>query len=29
VFNAERPFLILVRDHPPGAVLFAGQVTSL
>ena len=28
VFNADRPFLILVRDNPTGAVLFAGQVTS-
>jgi serpin B len=27
-FNAERPFLMLVRDNPTGAVLFAGQVTS-
>jgi serpin B len=28
VFTADRPFLILVRDNPTGAVLFAGQVTS-
>jgi serpin B len=28
VFNADRPFLFLVRDNPTGAVLFAGQVTS-
>jgi serpin B len=28
VFNADRPFLVLVRDNPTGAVLFAGQVTS-
>ena len=28
VFNADRPFLILVRDNPTGAVLFVGQVTS-
>ena len=28
VFNADRPFLILVRDKPTGAVLFAGQVMS-
>jgi serpin B len=28
VFNADRPFWVLVRDHPTGAVLFAGQVTS-
>jgi len=28
VFNADRPFVVLVRDNPTGAVLFAGQVTS-
>jgi serpin B len=28
VFNADRPFLILVRDNPTGALLFVGQVTN-
>jgi len=28
VFTADRPFVMLVRDKPTGAVLFVGQVTS-
>lgn len=27
-FKAERPFLIVIRDNPTGAVLFVGQVMS-
>ncbi len=27
-FTADRPFLVVVRDNPTGAVLFLGQVTS-
>ena len=26
-FTADRPFLVVIRDNPTGAVLFAGQVT--
>lgn len=28
-FTADRPFLVVIRDEPTGAVLFLGQVTSL
>jgi serpin B len=27
-FTADRPFLVVIRDNPTGAVLFLGQVTS-